>query len=246
VFDLKGKTALVTGAAKRIGRAIALALAENGVNVALHYNESAQTALDLAEQLRSFGADAWTVQADLADRDEAGGLVKKSTALAGRIDLLINNASIFFKNRIDDFTGRDLDLHIQVNAFSPLLLSRSFAGQTQAGTIINLLDSNIRGSDAEHAAYHLSKKMLFAITGMLALELAPGVRVNGAAPGLVLPPPGEDLSYLERNKHTVPLARYGDVRDVAEAVLFLARADFITGQIIYVDGGRHLIGSNLR
>jgi pteridine reductase len=242
VIDLKGKTALVTGAAKRLGRATALLLAENGVNVVLHYNQSRQAASKLAEELKSSGVEAWLVRADLADRKDVEGLVKKAAGLAGKLSLLVNNASVFQKNRISDFTGDDLDLHVQVNAFAPLLLSRSFAAKTAEGAIVNLLDSRVAGMDREHAAYHLSKKMLLEITGMLAVELAPGIRVNGVAPGLVLPPPGEDVSYLERNKNTVPLARYGDARDIAAAVLFLAKSEFVTGQVIYVDGGRHLAG----
>lgn len=245
MYRLRGKTALITGAAKRIGRATSLLLAGNGANVALHYNKSEKTAQDLAEEVRSLGVKACAVRADLADRSQAMELVKKTVSVAGELHILVNNASVFTKNRIDDFDGRDLDLHVQVNAFSPLLLSRSFAREAGDGVIVNLLDSKIAGVDSEHAAYHLSKRMLLEITRMLALELAPRIRVNAVAPGLVLPPPGEDESYLERNKNTVPLERYGSAEDVAAAVMYLASSEFVTGQVIYVDGGRHLNGSSL-
>ena len=107
---------------------------------------------------------------------------------------------------------------------------------------MNLLDSRITDYDREHAAYHLSKRMLFALTRMLALELAPRTIVNAVAPGLILPPEGKDEDYLRRMAHTVPLNRHGDAGDIEQAVLFLLRCEFVTGQVIFVDGGRHMEG----
>jgi pteridine reductase len=187
--------------------------------------------------------NAWSVQADLADRAETEMLIDRALEHAGRIDVLVNNASIFPRGRITDFDGKDLDLNVQVNAFSPLVLSRAFAVQAEQGVILNFLDSRITDYDAAHAAYQLSKRMLFTITRMLALELAPRIRVNGVAPGLVLPPPGEDAGYLERNSQAVPLQRFGELEGIVEAVRFLAVSDFITGQVVFVDGGAHLKGA---
>jgi pteridine reductase len=234
------QTALVTGAAKRLGRSIALGLAESGTNVILHYYSSQEDAEAVAEQARAGGANAWTVQADLADPDEAAALFSKASELAGEIQILVNNASIFPEDRLLEFTKPDLELNMQVNAFAPLLLSRAFAAKQDKGVIVNLLDSRIKSYDKAHAAYHLSKQMLFSLTRTLAVELAPGIRVNGVAPGLILPPNGEDVSYLEKMKHTNPLGRYGSPDHVTETVKFLINSEFITGQVIYVDGGRHL------
>jgi hypothetical protein len=234
------QTALVTGAAKRIGRATALALAKTGMNVVVHYATSKNEALQLVEEIRSIGSNAWSISADLADPKQAEALVARSLETAGSIDVVINNASVFPSNRLMDFTAEELDHNIQINAFSPLLISREFAKRCENGVIINLLDSRIKAYDEEHAAYHISKRMFFTVTRMLAMELAPKIRVNGVAPGLVLPPIGKDISYLEKRKHTNPLERYGDVSQVTHAITFLIENTFINGQVIYVDGGRHL------
>ena len=132
---------------------------------------------------------------------------------------------------------------MRINAWAPFVLGRALARERRGGCIVNLLDSRITDYDAEHAAYHLSKRMLATLTRMMALEFAPRVRVNAVAPGLILPPPGEDDGYLERLKRTNPLERHGEPADVAEAVLFLARSLFVTGQTIFVDGGRHMRGA---
>lgn len=240
MYELAGRTALITGAALRIGRATALDLAGRGMNVVVHYLASEEAAGDLVERLRALGVEAWAVQADLAERAESEGLVQQSVNLAGRIDVLVNNASIFPRGRITDFDGDDLDRNVQVNAFAPLVLSRSFAAQVEDGVILNFLDSRITDYDGEHAAYHLSKRMLFTITRMLAVELAPGIRVNAVAPGLVLPPAREDGGYLERRAREVPLQRFGGLDGIVEAVRFLLVSDFVTGQVIFIDGGAHL------
>ncbi|MCP4600393.1 MAG: SDR family oxidoreductase [Proteobacteria bacterium] len=242
MYEIDGRTVLITGSAQRIGRATALDLAKRGMNVVIHYHTSNNAAEDLVEKIRDFGQNAWAVQADLSDPSEAEALISQSVERSGHIDVLINSASVFPRSRITDFTKKDLELNIQVNAFSPLILSRAFAAQTVKGVIINFLDSRITDYDKEHAAYHLSKRMLFTITRMLALELAPGIRVSGVAPGLILPPPGEDMNYLERKKHSLPLERFGDLESIVETVRFLIAGDFVTGQVIFVDGGRHLRG----
>jgi hypothetical protein len=234
------QTALVTGAAKRIGRATALALAKNGMDVVVHYATSKEEALQLVEEIRSIGSNAWSICADLKDPKQAESLVARSLECAAAIDVVINNASVFSSSRLMDFTKEELDHNIQINAFAPLLIARAFAERCGNGVIVNLLDSRIQTFDGEHAAYHISKRMFFTVTRMLAMELAPEIRVNGVAPGLVLPPVGKDLSYLEKRKHTNPLERVGDVSQITHAIGFLIENSFITGQVIYVDGGRHL------
>lgn len=237
---LKGQTALVTGAGVRLGRAIALALAGAGVHVVVHYHTSRTEAEETVDKIRSLGGDALAVQADLFNAIEAEALVARANDAVGSIDILVNNASIFPENRITDFTLSDLDENIQVNAYAPLQLIRAFAEQTRRGAIVNMLDARMTAYDREHAAYHLSKRMLFSITKMCAVEFAPGIRVNAVAPGLILPPPGYGVDWLERLAHTNPLSSYGTVHDVTEAVLFLLRSEFVTGQILYIDGGKHL------
>lgn len=240
---LTHSTALVTGAGKRIGKALALALAREGVDVAIHYNTSRHAAEQVADDARRFGVRADIAQADLSDVPQVESLIQNAGTLVGKLDILINSASIFPQDRILDFGLDDFSANMQVNALAPLWLSRAFAEQTQTGVILNLLDTRILDYDRDHAAYHLSKRALYTMTRMLSVELAPGIRVNGVAPGLILPPPGRDAAYLEERKQTNPLRRIGTLDDISAAALFLLRSDFITGQILYVDGGRHLKGA---
>jgi NAD(P)-dependent dehydrogenase (short-subunit alcohol dehydrogenase family) len=240
--SLENCTACVTGAAKRIGRALVLALAQQGVHVVVHYNTSRQEAEGVADMIRQQGVRAWTLQADLCDLDQTSVFMEKAVALSGALHILINSASIFPSDRVLDFNMERFRTNMQVNALAPLWLSRAFARQGHEGEILNFLDTRILDYDQEHAAYHLSKRTLYTLTRMLSVELAPRIRVNAIAPGLILPPPGQDVEYLERRKHTNPLQRIGTLDDITEAALFLLRSDFVTGQVIYVDGGRHLKG----
>jgi NAD(P)-dependent dehydrogenase (short-subunit alcohol dehydrogenase family) len=240
---VEGQTALVTGAGKRLGRAIALALAAEGANVVVHYRSSEREADETAQLARQAGVQAAVVQADLGRPEEAESLLERAVEAAGTIQILINSASIFEQDRITDATLDSLARNIQINAIAPLQLARAVARGTEAGAIVNLLDAKMGDFDDTHAAYHVSKRMLFTLTRMMALEFAPGIRVNGVAPGLILPPVGQDESYLERLASTNPLNTYGCAADITDAVLFLLRSRFITGQVIYVDGGRHMRGS---
>lgn len=244
MYEVAHKTALVTGAARRIGRAIALALAGRGMNIIVHYSQSRHEAESLGAALRTAGVQAWLVKADLRDRHAAAELLTRAAAQAGPIDVLINNAAIFPADRVTDFSAEALDLSLQLNTFAPLWIAREFAAQTNSGAIVNLLDSRVAGHDTAHATYTLSKKMLAELTALLALSLAPGIRVNAVAPGLILPPPGADLAYLEQRQRHVPLARYGSPEQVSDAVCFCVTNTFVTGQVIFVDGGSHLLGGS--
>jgi len=240
--SLAGKTALVTGAAKRIGKAIATALARNGVRVVVHYNQSAPDALALCEDLRRLGVSAWPIQGDLMDAGQTAKVFRDAAAQAGPIDLLVNNASIFDRDTLWEATEESLARNIRIHAVAPLILSRELARQNRAAHVVNLLDTRVAVYDREHASYDLSKSMLLTLTRMLALELAPNVAVNAVAPGSILPPPGQDEAYLAKLAHGNPQHRLGAPDDIADAVLFLLRSRFITGQIIYVDGGIHMKG----
>jgi pteridine reductase len=260
--DLRGRTALITGAARRIGRETARAFAEQGVNLVLHFNQSDAEVRHLAGDLERLGVRIWPVQADFRRPEEYDTLIERARELAGSVDILINNASIFPAEPLETLTWSELSANVEVNAWVPLALSRRFAAgldvkpglnraarnpaaavQNRArGSIVNLHDTYLVGFDFEHAGYILSKHMLATLTRMLALELAPSITVNAVAPGLILPPPGADESYLTTHARRLPLQRHGGPRDIAEAILYLVRSDFITGQVIYVDGGRHLQG----
>jgi NAD(P)-dependent dehydrogenase (short-subunit alcohol dehydrogenase family) len=239
---LAGKTALITGAAKRLGRAMAMVLAGQNTNVVAHYNASERDATALCEDLRQMGVFAWPVQADLSDAAQVKTLLQQAIDEAGAIDILINNASIFDKDTLWEATEASLGRNLQIHAVAPLVLARALARQGRPGQIVNVLDTRVTVYDREHASYHLSKRTLLTLTRMLALELAPEIAVNAVAPGLILPPAGEDESYLEKLAHCNPLHRYGDPQEVADALLFLLRSRFVTGQVIYVDGGYHMKG----
>ncbi|MCX7919423.1 MAG: SDR family oxidoreductase [bacterium] len=238
---LSGKTALVTGAGKRIGREIAIALAGEGVNIVIHYRHSAAEAKRLQKELTALSVNVWLLKADFEKPQDYEKLVSRAIELTGSFDILINSASIFLPNTIQDVDYASFVQHLHVNAWVPLVLSRSFAKQVKKGHIINLLDTRINSYDFNHTAYIVSKHALAVLTRMMALEFAPNIMVNGVAPGLILPPPGKDYNYLDKLKKTVPLKKYGNPTDVAEAVIYLLKSDFITGQIINVDGGRHLL-----
>lgn len=242
--SLVGQLALVTGGALRLGRAVAEALVEEGAHVVVHYRSSAREADETVARLRTKGSEAWALQADLEDPAQAGRLVERAAEVAGKpVDIVINSASIFDPSRVLEFDDAELARNIQINAFAPLQLCRGLAAQNRPGQIINFLDTRMVDYDREHAAYHLSKRMLHAITRMLALELAPDIRVNAVAPGLILPPPGKDESYLAELVESVPLKRHGSAQDVVRAVRFLLHSNFVTGQVIYLDGGRNLRGN---
>lgn len=244
VNSLKGRTALITGAGKRIGRAIAMALGDEGANVVIHYNRSEKEAAALAGGLRARGVEAWLVKADLERPDERSTLVERAAKEAGKIDILVNNASVFPLSTLSDLSLEDLLSSMTVNAWVPFSLSRDFQRLSKKGDVINILDTRIADYDWKHVAYILSKHVLSVLMKMTSVEYSPDVRINAVAPGLILPPPGEDESYIEGLTHTVPLKRHGDPVDIASAVIFLLKNDFLTGTVIPVDGGRHLKGGS--
>lgn len=240
--SLAGKTALITGAAKRLGRAIALALARQGAGIVVHHNKSEQAAEALCAELQDLGTAAHTIRADLSDADQTQNLFQSAVTQGGPIDILVNNASVFDKETVWETTGPSLWRNLQIHSLAPLVLARALAAQNRPAQIVNLLDTRVTVYDREHASYHISKRVLLTLTRILALELAPAITVNAVAPGLILPPAGQDESYLKKLAHCNPLNRYGNPEDVAEAVLFLLHGRFVTGQVIYVDGGYHMKG----
>lgn len=231
-MNLSGKRALVTGGAVRIGRAIVEALQAEGVEVVVHYLSSGEEAKALSP---------FTVQGDLGNPMELSSIIEG----AGPLDILINNASLFTKDRLTESRPERVLREFNVNLLSPLELTRAFAAQTNSGAVVNLLDRRIRANDPTALPYSISKKGLEELTKLSALELAPGIRVNGVAPGPILPPPGHSGEHFAERAGRVPLEYFPTPGNIAEAVLFLLEAEYCTGQVIFVDGGQHLLGNGV-
>lgn len=248
--SLIGRTALITGGARRLGRAAAMALAARGVRLVIHYNKSSADALSLVEGLHDYGVEAWAIQADLKETLDVERLLDRAVSAAGTpVDILVNNASSFPERKLGVSGPEEILESVGVHALAPMLLARHFAAQEDFGLehgrpcIVNMLDTRITCYDHQHVPYHLGKRLLFDLTKIMALEYAPRIRVNGIAPGLILPPEGQDEEYLERLAASNPLQDHGDPKDVADALVYLVLAEFVTGQILYIDGGRHLRGN---
>jgi NAD(P)-dependent dehydrogenase (short-subunit alcohol dehydrogenase family) len=238
---LAGKTALVTGAARRIGRAVSLALAASGSNVVIHHSRSIGEAEALASEIARVGVRATALRADLADPAQAEALVGQAEERVGHLDILINNASVFEPETVETAALDHVVATVKVNAWAPFVLTRAFARRSGQGRVVNVLDTRVAGLDLAHVGYILSKHLLAVLTRMTAVAFAPGITVNAVAPGLILPPPGEDEAYLARLARDLPLKRYGAPDDVVRTVLFLLESNFVTGQVVFVDGGRHLL-----
>lgn len=241
-MSLEGKTALVTGGAVRIGKAISLALAERGVRIALHYGSSADAAAATVAQIRSSGVDAEAFRADLRDTSTLEGLVEEGRRRFGRIDILVNSAAVFIPGGLEETTEALWEEHFSINLKAPFFLCRAFARQagTAGGDIVNITDWRTVRPGAYYLAYTLAKGGMAMLTASLAKALAPSIRVNAIAPGAILPPPGRDEAYLEKVAGNTPLKRHGSPGDVCGALLYLLEAPYVTGQTIYVDGGEHL------
>lgn len=244
-MELKGKVALVTGGAIRVGRAITLALAQAGCHVFIHYGRSAEQAWATEEEARGYGVETGVYSADLANADATNSVIPAALARFGRIDVLINSAAIFPEE--DSFTSTDLPLWDElfaINLRAPFLLSRAYAAQIPPdgqGHIINVNDSRVHRPAPDHFVYRFTKGGLWQMTEMLALELAPRIAVNQVALGAILPPPGQDWAYLQRiADQRIPLKRHGNAEMVAEAVLYLLHQNFLTGVTIPIDGGEFL------
>ncbi len=238
-------TALITGAAKRLGRAMALALAAQGYDIALHYNGSEAEALELKPALESFGATVHLLQADLRDMQAVRQLVPQAIDLAtAPLNVLINNASAFFPKPFAETDTELLDLFFDLHLKAPFLLTQAFAAHCQTtdvlGNVVNLTDIHIQKNPTAYMAYILSKKSLSDFTALAAKTLGPQVRVNAIAPGHILEPVAgnEDQSDVARQK--APMRRTGNVEDITEALLSLLNNSYLTGQTLWVDGGLRL------
>lgn len=237
---MKNQAALITGSSDRIGKAIALSLADSGHNIILHYNRSKDKAMHLLKVIEGKGAQCIALQADFRIEKDIQRLFEQANKKF-QVNILINNASDFVKSSIEDDHTDLLDHMMMVNFKAAYILTKQFIKSNKQGSIINVLDTQIRQNQTLHFDYLLSKKALEAFTMQSALALGPSrIRVNAIAPGLILPPEGENQSYLEHRARKIPLRRPGSVKNIQDSVQFLIENDFITGQILYVDGGEKL------
>ena len=232
--------ALVTGAARRIGREICLTLARAGFDVAIHHHASGEDARTLADEIAGLGRRACLLQADLTDEAKVRALVPAAVEALGPLTVLVNNASVFEDDRVGGLTRDSWDRHIETNLRAPLVLAEAFAAQAVEGVIINLLDQKVLKPDPRFFSYGLSKAALWHATRTMAQALAPRIRVNGVGPGPTLPSVHQTDEEFADEAAAVPLARAGSPEAVAAAVRWLVDAELVTGQMIAVDGGQHL------
>ncbi|MCH7884693.1 MAG: SDR family oxidoreductase [Planctomycetes bacterium] len=247
-MKLEGTVALVTGGAVRVGRAIGLELAHAGCDIAIHYHQSRLQAEDLASEIEKIGRRAVIISGDLEDASSWPTIVDRSVDALGRLDVLVNNASIFLTDTADTLEGFDPLLWtrmLRINLLAPMALShhaRTYLGASGLGKIINLGDGCVERPWPEHLAYCASKAGLAAMTKALARAFAPKVQVNAVAPGIAVFPDSYSPALREKLQRRVPLGRAGSPEEVAGLVRFLAESgDYITGQTIPIDGGRNLV-----
>ncbi len=243
-MDITGRVALVTGGGKRLGRAIALGLAAAGADVFVHYHRSAAEAEQTAAEIRRGGTRAAIGSMDLHDPVEAPRLVAEATEALGPVSILINSASGFPLDTLGDVTLDEWRRTHDLTLASPIFLTQAFAAalpEDETGAVVNLTDVRTVTPYRTHFSYVVAKGGIDTFTRAAALALAPRIRVNAVALGVILAPPGEDTEYVTRLAADLPLARAGGVAPVVEAVRSLVANDFVTGEIVRVDGGGHLV-----
>jgi NAD(P)-dependent dehydrogenase (short-subunit alcohol dehydrogenase family) len=237
------KTALVTGAANRIGKAIARDLASAGLSVAVHYHRSGEAARALVEELEAAGGRATAIAADLRDESQTGGLVEEAVSRLGPVTCLINNASAFEYDSVDDATRANWDGHMAVNMRAPFLLSQALSKALPAdarGAVINMIDQRVWNLTPHFVTYTLSKSGLWTMTRTLAMALAPRIRVNAIGPGPTLPSARQSEEHFTNQVARTPLGRAISLDEICAAVRFILDAPSLTGQMIALDSGQHL------
>jgi len=241
---MEAKVALVTGAARRVGREIALELARRGASIALHYHESpADTVRATLQDIKTLGVDAHAIQADLSLPDGADRLFAAMAQRFERLDIVVNSASVFQKRDLLGVSLADWELTMAVNLRAPFLITQCAAAQMQpGGVIVNICDAGVDGAWTEYAHHGISKSALWMLTQVSARALAPDIRVNAIVPGPVMKTAGQDISDQAWAKAGMrsALQRTGSPEDVARAVAYLCGEDYITGALLHVNGGEHL------
>jgi len=237
------KAALVTGGARRIGRALSLALAEAGFAVAVHYHDSGDAARALAAEIEKAGGKAALLRADLADERQVRELLPHVEAALGPVGVLVNNASIFENDLVSTVTRESWDRHLAVNLRAPFVLMQEFAARLPpdcGGLIVNMLDERVWNLTPYFVSYTLSKAGLWTLTQTMALALAPRIRVNAIGPGPTLPSPRQSTEQFAAQCRAMPLQRGTSPDEIAAALRFILAAPAMTGQMIALDGGQHL------
>jgi glucose 1-dehydrogenase len=243
-MDLEGRVAVVTGGAVRVGRAIALGLAAAGADVFIHFNSSAAAAADTAAEIEAIGTRSATGSADLADPHAAAAVITAAERTLGRPTILVNSASGFPEDTLQDVTPERLERTLQLTLAAPVFATQAFAAGLAEGeeaAVVNITDVRTHAPYRKHFSYVVAKGAVDTFTRAAATALAPRIRVNAVALGVILPPPGEDDEYLAALAESLPLARPGGTAPVVAAVLHLLQNDFVTGEILRVDGGGHLV-----
>ena len=241
---MKKNTALITGAGQRLGRAMALACARQGFGVAVHYNRSRAEAEAVAAEIKAIGRPAAVVQADLSRPEAVTGLVAAAANALGTVSCLINNASAFENDSIETLTSKGWRNHLSINAEAPALLAQQMAAalpEDASGLIVNMLDEAVMRPGPTFFSYTVSKAALAAMTEMLAQALAPRIRVNGIAPGLILDSGHPSKDAFERAHRNTLLGKGPGEDAIVRALTYLIEADTVTGEILYVDAGKHLM-----
>lgn len=241
------QTALITGAAKRVGKELALYLAEKGWNLALHYNSSDKEANQLLSSLeKKYPEQEFALfQSNLQNPFAVEGLIPEVLRVFGQLNLLINNASIFEPSSVFDTHFELLDKIMTVNYRAPFILTRDFARHIGKGAIVNLVDTRITNNKSDFAAYSLSKKTLWELTKMSALEFAPYIRINAIAPGVTLPPADKDESYLWMLAQKTPMQKPSGMEPILKSLDYILENDHLTGQLLFCDGGENIGQSTL-
>jgi NAD(P)-dependent dehydrogenase (short-subunit alcohol dehydrogenase family) len=237
------RAALVTGGARRIGRALVLALAEDGFAVAIHHNRSREAAGTLVETVRKRGGAAVALAADLADEGAVEELLPRAERELGPLGCLINNAAVFANDTVETATRASWDNHLAINLRAPFVLMQNFAARLPpqaGGAIINLLDQRVWSLTPYFVSYTLAKAGLWTLTQTMALALAPRIRVNAIGPGPTLPSPRQSPEQFSRQCEMMPLRRGTNPQEIAAAMRFVLTAPAMTGQMIALDGGQHL------
>jgi len=241
--DVTHKTALITGAGRRIGRALAESLGSMGWSVAIHYNDSKAEAASVVAAIEKSGGKAIALQADLSNPTVLAGLVTSAADALGPLGCLINNASIFEQDDVDTATAESWDAHMSINLRAPFLLSQAFAkraSKDERGAIINIVDERVWSLTPHYTSYTISKSGLWALTQTMAIALAPHIRVNAIGPGPTLPSSRQSQGQFESQWESMPLQRGTNPSEISAAARFILSAPAMTGQMIALDGGQHL------
>lgn len=235
------KVVLITGAAQRVGEYLARSMAQKGWAIALHYHGSVEQAATIASEIRALGGHVEIFQADFAVEEEVASLVDAVVTKMGRLDALINNASVFEYDSVETASRQSWDMHLDVNLRAPFVLTQAFAQQCEeGGAVINIIDQRVWNLTPHFMTYTLSKAALWTLTQTMAMALAPSVRVNAIGPGPTLANVRQSAEDFQAQFEAVPLQRQTELVDILDAVMYILGARSMTGQMIALDGGEHL------